>query len=272
MEKFGKPCSIGSIPVERMRSIRREATPKRFIMPEVQRQQEAIRQITVIRGHLETLQEGLRSGPARQEFRKADGAAMTEFGRLFTKFSDEVMPGSVNSQAEYLYRSDDTIRRWRRGRSIPSQDELSRVFGKVEKITGSPVPAERCAELLEAHKEASEVPRTLRRRLEAVQAELAETIKRDADLADRVNELQEEIASLERQLMALQGSGGSDYQDMQSGKDPDTQQEQELRRRLVQANQDLDEALKQQRENHQELRECARKLVEAVDSYLSFTF
>jgi tRNA 2-thiouridine synthesizing protein A len=137
--------------------------------------------------------------------------------------------------------------------------ELSRMFGKVEEITGRTVPAERRAELLEAHMEASEVPRTLRRRLEAVQAELAETIKRDADLTDHVNELQEEIASLERQLMAVQGSGRSDDQDsLQSGQDPDTQREQELRCRLVQAKQDLDEALTQQRENHQELRECAK--------------
>lgn len=202
----------------------------------------------------------LRSSPTEPE----SGAAATEkFGLLLSNFLDQQIPGSINKQAKQLYIGDDTLRRYRKGSSVPALEDLGGVFDRMKEIHGRPVPGELKAELSEALKEAREVPRRLRERLQTAQAELAETIKRDAALADRAAGLQEEITSLERQL-AGQSSGGFN--------DPDTQQrEQELRRRLMQAKADLNETLQQQQENSQELRERAKKLVEAVENYLSGT-
>jgi DNA repair exonuclease SbcCD ATPase subunit len=240
----------------------------------------------IVPRRLQDLKDGLRSQEtqlrtsshesARPGAEAAAVKAREGFAGTLAELLDQELPGSVNQQAKQLYQGDDTVRRWRKGEAVPAPDQLNAMIRRISEIRGQPVPAEQLARLLEAHEKALEVPRTLRERLEAAQAELgaaktelAAMVERDQALADRAAALAEEIEMLERELARGWRRGGSHGRgSRQPSQNSDTQHEQELRARLVQAKQELKDFLRQQQENSEVLRKSAKNLIEAVESYL----
>lgn len=179
-------------------------------------------------------------------------AVRAEFGQPFRAFADEFLPHDTGARSKLLYCSDDTFRRWCEGKSLPEPRDLDGLVARLRQESGPTVPPERFEQLRIALKEAHEIPRGLRERVEAAKVQLADIIAIHAASAAKVEQLRGHIVALQQQLAVGHHATAT-----------------ALRAQLERANEGLQQALAQEHADGQVLRECATRMVEVVTAYLS---
>ncbi|WP_369228950.1 hypothetical protein AB5J56_00690 [Streptomyces sp. R21] len=184
----------------------------------------------------------------------------SEYGKLFWGLYQDCQKEGIKAKdfcSAFLY-GKDYPRRVRDGvAGVLSHDDLFIGLASLEKGTGFKekiaFTPERQEELEKARaKEERERKEAIKGRLESAETKLKRKIELDAALAVCIGALRTKIGSLSQELAVPGG------------------QQQSLRRRLELAEEALRRALARREKNHEELRECAGRLLKVVGEVKPF--